>query len=79
MRAEFVSDELVTIDLNIDFYSKESIGASLKEYSDFLSGLIDVVDGYYILSLTRLDKEYTIEQLADEFMNYILISMYERA
>ncbi len=57
------------IELNKDFYAKEAILESLSEFSQVCKG--SILDEKYTVQLD-VDEEYDIENIVDEFRNYVL-------
>ena len=62
--------------LNKNFYNKENILESLKEYKDFFKGHFTDLGKYFIIKVENT-SDYETKTLAEEFANFLISKEYE--
>ncbi len=60
------------------FYEKDAILNSFIAYKDFLDCSYSEIGKYYIIKIKKKDKEYPLETLSHEFINYVLSEMMQK-
>ncbi len=58
--------------LNKNIYTKNTILDTIKEYSDFILVKFGELGKYYTLRVENKTKDYELNILAFEFLNYLL-------
>jgi hypothetical protein len=70
-------DNFAFLYLTKNFYDKQAIFNSLEDYSDFLEYLYMDEENYHIIKISSKDEDYTLNNLVDEFLNYVVSEEYK--
>lgn len=66
-----IKDNFSYLYLNKDLYLYSTIEECIQDFKEFLEISIKKFEKYTILKLESIDKEYEIEELSFEFLNYL--------
>lgn len=72
MKTLVVKDTFAFLYLHEDIYSLTSILTSIHTYSEFFKVSKNKIGKYSTLKIESLSKEYSLQELVHEFMNYLL-------
>ncbi len=77
MRGVVYKENFAFIYLVKNFYNKDAIFSSLQDYSQFLDYLYMDESDYHIVKVCSKDEDYSLKNLVDEFLNYIISEEYK--
>lgn len=72
MKKIVIQENFAFVYLNSNFYTKKSITVALEVYKDFFKGYLSQLGKYNVVKIEKLNNDFTLEQLANEFLNYVL-------
>ena len=80
MKKIVIKDNFAFVYLNSSFYSKSSILSALEVYKDFFKGnLAENVGKYNVVKIEKLNEDFSLEELANEFLNYVLSNEHQNS
>lgn len=71
-----IKDNFAFLYLNKEFYDKEPILISLKEFNEIIKSEVSQVGKYYIIKISLINNKFKIEQIINEITNYIMGEEY---
>lgn len=77
MKKIIIKDDFAFIYLNKNFYKKELIINTFKTYEEFFTATITKLGKYYIIKIQKINNDYELDILANEFLNFILSEEYQ--
>lgn len=77
MKKIVIKDNFAFIYLNSNFYNKEVIIMTIDIYKDFFKAQISQIGKYYIIKIEKINLDFTLENISNEFLNYILANEYQ--
>lgn len=72
MKKIVIKDNFAFVYLNSSFYTKKAIMSALEIYKDFFKGYLSELGKYNVVKIEKLNNDFTLEALANEFLNYVL-------
>jgi len=80
MKKIVIKDNFAFVYLNSSVYSKSSILSALDVYKDFFKGnLAENVGKYHVVKIEKLNQDFSLEELANEFLNYVLSNEHQNS
>ena len=77
MKKPVIKGNFAFLYLRKGFYSENGVLSAINAYSDFLRVFRSDMGKYCVLKLEKIDDSYTLEELSNELLNYILGCEFE--
>ena len=61
-----------------DFYSQETIRQTLEIYKEFIEYQISKLGRYIIVKVNLKDKDFKLEEILKELVNYVIANEYKK-
>jgi hypothetical protein len=78
MKQLVLKDNFAYLYLNVNFYSTEKILNTLVVYKEFFKPSTSELGKYFVVKIEKLDENFSLEELAREFLNYLISKEYEK-
>jgi len=72
MNKIIIKDNFAFLYLNKSFYDKKSIIDTIEIYTEFFKAKTEETEKYFIIKIEKINNEFSIENLVNEFLNYLL-------